>query len=187
MLNIAILLADVTKPEMSNILTLTWPVTSLVTPRSIKFVFLRQFFPGHSNTAWIFRIGPVVSKIRGGARNSPPPSGARYKNTPVGRGLIFSKVIWKPKSSFSSRPLHVTSGILSRGDSLSLHRGQIFPFPGRVFLRSIAQCNRHCLRYVRTHIGLGDLLPELFREPSVVARAQWNSKGLNETDPNDHN
>ena len=40
----AILLADVTKPEMSNILTLTWPVTSLVTPRSIKFVFPRQFF-----------------------------------------------------------------------------------------------------------------------------------------------
>ena len=45
-LNIEILLADVTKPEMSNILTLTWPVTSLVTPRSIKFVFLRQFFQG---------------------------------------------------------------------------------------------------------------------------------------------
>ena len=43
-LNIAVLLADVTKPEMSNILTLTWPVTSLVTPRSIKFVFPRQFF-----------------------------------------------------------------------------------------------------------------------------------------------
>ena len=42
-LNIAILLADVTKPEMSNILTLTWPVTSLVTPRSIKFVFPRHF------------------------------------------------------------------------------------------------------------------------------------------------
>ena len=37
--------------------------------------------------AWIFRIGPVVSEIRGRARNSPP-SGARYKNTPVGRGLF---------------------------------------------------------------------------------------------------
>ena len=45
-LNIAILLADVTKPEMSNILTLTWPVTLLVTLRSVKFVFLRQFFQG---------------------------------------------------------------------------------------------------------------------------------------------
>ena len=35
-------------------------------------------------------MSPVVSEIRGGggARNSPPPpSGARYKNTPVGRGL----------------------------------------------------------------------------------------------------
>ena len=29
--NVEILLADVTKPEKSNILTLTWPVTSLVT------------------------------------------------------------------------------------------------------------------------------------------------------------
>ena len=45
-LNIAILLADVTEPEKSNILTLTRPVTSLVTPRSIKFVFPRQFFQG---------------------------------------------------------------------------------------------------------------------------------------------
>ena len=45
-LNIAILPADVTKPEKSNILTLTWPVTSLVTPRSIKFVFPPQFLQG---------------------------------------------------------------------------------------------------------------------------------------------
>ena len=42
--NIEILLADVTMPEKSKILTLTWPVTSLVTPRSIKFVYPRQFF-----------------------------------------------------------------------------------------------------------------------------------------------
>ena len=73
-------------PEMSNILTLTWPATSLVTPRSIKFVYPRQFFQGIQMPLGIFRIGPVVSEIRGGARNSPP-SGARYKNTPVGRGL----------------------------------------------------------------------------------------------------
>ena len=45
-LNIENLLADVTKPEKSNILTLTWYVTSLVTPRSLKFVFLRQIFQG---------------------------------------------------------------------------------------------------------------------------------------------
>ena len=44
-LNIEITITrDVTKPEMSNILTLTWPVTSLVTPRSLKFIFPRQFF-----------------------------------------------------------------------------------------------------------------------------------------------
>ena len=34
-LNIEILLADVTKPEKSKILTLTWPVTSSVTSGSI--------------------------------------------------------------------------------------------------------------------------------------------------------
>ena len=34
-LNTEILLADVTKPEKSKILTLTWPVTSSVTPGSI--------------------------------------------------------------------------------------------------------------------------------------------------------
>ena len=45
-LNIAILLADVTKPEKLNILTLTWPVTALVTSRSLKFVFLEVFFQG---------------------------------------------------------------------------------------------------------------------------------------------
>ena len=45
-LNIEMLLADVTKPEKLNILTLTWPVTSLVTPRSLKFVFPPQFFQG---------------------------------------------------------------------------------------------------------------------------------------------
>ena len=44
--NIDILLADVTKPEKSNISTLTWPVTSLVTPRSLKFIFRQQFFQG---------------------------------------------------------------------------------------------------------------------------------------------
>ena len=43
-LNIKILLADVTKPEKQSILTFTWPVTSLVTQRSLKFVFLRQVF-----------------------------------------------------------------------------------------------------------------------------------------------
>ena len=45
-LNIEILHADVTKPEMSNILILTWHFTSLVTPRSLKFVFPHQFFQG---------------------------------------------------------------------------------------------------------------------------------------------
>ena len=44
--NIDILLADVTKAEKSNIFTFTCPVTSLVTPRSLTFVFRQQFFQG---------------------------------------------------------------------------------------------------------------------------------------------
>ena len=58
-------------------------------PEVIKICFPSTVFPGLSNADWIFRIGPVVSEIRGGgARNSPPPSGARFKNIPVGRGLV---------------------------------------------------------------------------------------------------
>ena len=38
-LNIDILFADVTKPEKSNIPTLTGPVTSLVIQRSLTFIF----------------------------------------------------------------------------------------------------------------------------------------------------
>ena len=68
--NIEILLADVSKPKMSNILALTWPVTSLVTPRSLKFVYPSTVFPGLSRAAGIFRIGPVVSEIRWGGGGS---------------------------------------------------------------------------------------------------------------------
>ena len=53
-----------------------------------------------SNAAWIFRIGPVVSEIRGGGglEIARTPSGARYKNTPVGRGLIrYIFTWWKRK------------------------------------------------------------------------------------------
>ena len=97
MLNIAILLADVTKPEMSNCqkwLTLTWPVTSLVTPRSINFVFPRQFFQGFQMPLDFFRIGPVVSEIWGGLEIAPPPVGRVIKNTPVGRGLKENVIRW---------------------------------------------------------------------------------------------
>ena len=41
-----------------------------------------------------FRIGPVVSEIRGGGLEiAPPPSEARYKNTPVGRGLSYGQIM----------------------------------------------------------------------------------------------
>ena len=99
--NIELFLDDVTKPEKSNILTLTWPVTSLVTPRSLFCVYPRQFFRGLSNDAWIFRIGPVVSEIREGELEiAPPPSGVWYKNAPMGRRLTRA---W-PGGAFDAPP-----------------------------------------------------------------------------------
>ena len=80
-LNIDILLADVTKPEMSHFdFDLTCDVTG--DPEVIKICYPSTIFPGLSNAAGIFGIGPVVSEIRGGgARNSPP--------SPVGRVIII--------------------------------------------------------------------------------------------------
>ena len=69
--NIDILLADVTKPEKEHFyFDLTCDVNG--DPEVIKICFPSTVFPELSNAAWIFRIGPVVSEIRGGARNSPP-------------------------------------------------------------------------------------------------------------------
>ena len=52
------------------------------------YLFPFDSFSGPLNAAWIFRIGPLVSEISGGGLEiAPPPSGVRYKNTPVGRGL----------------------------------------------------------------------------------------------------
>ena len=42
----SIMVTKHSKWYLKNVFTLTWPVTSLVTPRSIQFVFLRQFFQG---------------------------------------------------------------------------------------------------------------------------------------------
>ena len=76
-LNIEILLADVTKPEKSKIMTLTWPVTSSVTSGS-------NFWPctGSSRTlsngVWNLEISPVVWEISGGALCPPPPSRTCY-------------------------------------------------------------------------------------------------------------
>ena len=70
-LNIEILLADVTKPEKSKILTLTWPVTSSVTSRSNFWPYTGSSRTGLSNGVCILEIGPVVWKISG---SLPPPS-----------------------------------------------------------------------------------------------------------------
>ena len=72
-LNIEILLADVTKPEKSKILTLTWPVTSSVTSRSNFLPCTGSSRTGLSNGVWNLEIGPVVWEISGGPFAPPPP------------------------------------------------------------------------------------------------------------------
>ena len=86
-LNIEILLADVTKPEKSKILTLTWPVTSSVTSRSNVLLCTGSSRTGLSNGVWNFEIGPVVWEISGGPFAPPPPAGRVTNQTPAGRGL----------------------------------------------------------------------------------------------------
>ena len=85
-LNIEILLADVTKPEKSKILTLTWPVTSSVTSGSNFWPCTGSSRTGLSNGVWNLEIGPVVSEISGGPL-PPPPAGRDTNRTPAGRGL----------------------------------------------------------------------------------------------------
>ena len=86
-LNIEILLADVTKPEKSKILTLTWPVTSSVTSGSHFWPCTGSSRTGLSNGVWNLEIGPVVWEISGGAFVPPPPGGRVTIQTPAGRGL----------------------------------------------------------------------------------------------------
>ena len=75
-INIEILLADVTKPEKSKILSLTWPVTSLVTREAIKIGFASTVFQGFQMPLE-FLESVQYFRGSGGTRNSPPP--------PVGR------------------------------------------------------------------------------------------------------
>ena len=86
-LNIEILLADVTKPEKSKILTLTWPVTSSVTSGSNFWPCTGSSRTGLSNGVWNLEIGPVVWEISGGALCPPPPAGRVTNQTPAGRGI----------------------------------------------------------------------------------------------------
>ena len=85
-LNIEILLANVTKSEMSNIPTLTWPVTSSVISRLIFSSWLESLRTGLLNFVNTY-IGPVVWEITGRDDTAPnrmcdlpEPNGARAKS-----------------------------------------------------------------------------------------------------------
>ena len=103
-LNIEILLADVTKPKKSKILTLTWPVTSSVTSGSnflpVALYPIAPFSTGLSNGVWNLEIGPVVWEISGGPLGPPTPAGRVTNQTPAGRGLR--------KSWIQADPSHVS-------------------------------------------------------------------------------
>ena len=88
-LNSEILLAGVTKPDKSNILTLTWPVTSSVKARSNFTPFLESSRTGLSNGVWILEIGPVVWEITGGPKR--PPTECVTRQSPTGRGLQLTQ------------------------------------------------------------------------------------------------
>ena len=96
-LNIEILLADVTKPEKSKILTLTWPVTSSVTSGSNVWHCTGSSRTGLSNGVWNLEIGPVVWEISGGLF-APPPGRTCYYPDPSGaRVNITDEVAFGPK------------------------------------------------------------------------------------------
>ena len=91
-LNIEILLADVTKPEKSKILNLTWPVTSSVTSRAQSYqdgdVATSPLCP-HSTSPWPHFIGRVGTDV-GGARC---PSGGLWAASADGPGGVVTKAM----------------------------------------------------------------------------------------------
>ena len=105
-----ILLADVTKPEISNIPTLTRPVTSSVTSRSNFTPCLASSITWLSNGVWILEIGRVVWEITWGPYAPPPPKKKQQiervtHQTPTGRGLTFEQYYIFPENFKSVTPL----------------------------------------------------------------------------------
>ena len=78
------------KPNIDNVyFDLTCDVIGDLEFSEIRF--RSTVFPGLSDAVWILMIGPVVSELGGGGLwiAPPPPSRARYTQTPVERGLTF--------------------------------------------------------------------------------------------------
>ena len=90
-LDIEIVLADITKPEKSNMLISTWPVTSSVTSRSYFRPCLESVRTRLSNGAWIVEIGLVVWEITGGSIRPPHTHTTECvtRQSPTGRGLTY--------------------------------------------------------------------------------------------------
>ena len=75
---------------MSNILCLTWPVASQVTPESNLWTLSERPRPGLSISGWIFLPRLLVTEIDGGRYAPPPPRPQQRAEVglgPAGRGL----------------------------------------------------------------------------------------------------
>ena len=87
-LNIKIVLVNITQTEKSNILALTWPVTSSVTSRSNFAPSLESSRSGISNGVWILEIGLVVWEITGGRGAIRPPQNVWLRRVQRGSGSV---------------------------------------------------------------------------------------------------
>ena len=85
--NIEILLANVTKPEKSKILALTWPVTSSVTSGSNFWPCTGSSVQGYRMAFEVWKSVQQFGRSQGGGGFAPPPEGRVTNQTPAGRGL----------------------------------------------------------------------------------------------------
>ena len=98
-LHIKIVLADVTKPEKSIILTLTWPMTSSVTSSSNFTPSLEISSTGLSNGVWILEIAPVVWEITVGPKRwqGAETLDSGESHILLGGGGRITLPLWSPK------------------------------------------------------------------------------------------
>ena len=86
-LNIEILLADVTKPKKTNILTLSFDLTcDVISDLRVKLLTLYGRFT-YRAIEWRLKFGNQSSSLGDLRAFGPPPAGRVTNQTPAGRGL----------------------------------------------------------------------------------------------------
>ena len=187
-LNIEILLADVTKPEKSKILTLTWPVTSSVTSGSNFWPCTGSSRTGLSNGVWNFvNRSSSLRDLRGGGPLAPPPTppaGRVSIQTPAGRGLMITLYLLLPTT------VHVASNQhLAFLSSLSYDirtpqtgaQGPILPRWGRRHVPTMSPLYVPMAPFHRTSGDGCRWRPVSFRR-IVSSISRWTGRGGNQGD-----